>query len=243
MAKSKKSTETAAVEVKNEVVSVEETKVEKKVAKLKKIVAGVNSGEISKDKLSPKQIEIVAKVNELTGEVPTVKEGKKLPTKKELAKQKREEAKAVEIPASHQQEIEDLVKEVNESIVENEELKSKKRMPKNGEIIKAPVNEKTGKPWGKFGLHGTNHELEGFTAGDKVMFNLKGVQTEGVFSHFHVNNHSPKGYLVIKIGSKIFERVLEKVTKVSTIEAVVEAIATAKKGKKVKKEEAATVEA
>lgn len=201
----------------------------KAVTKLKKVVAAVNAGQMSEEVLSPKQKEIVKVVNELTGATPVATVKKKLPTKKELkAAQKAEAA----IPMTHDEEIDALVNELNA-----EPVKPKRRAPK-GEIlpeVKEPINEKTGKPWAKFGAHGTNHVLEGFETGEKVMFNLKGVQTEGVYSHFHKNNHSPKGYLVIKVGNKIFERVLEKVTKVSAVESVVKATA-AKESKSAKKE-------
>lgn len=180
-----------------------------KTEKLVKVTEAIADGTLSTDKLSPAQNEVVKKVAAIKGiELPA----STLPTKKEVIKKAKKEAAAA-IPASHDEEIDAMVKEVNAVAAEKA---PKRRAPKGGIITPAAeLTNKSGKPWGKFGLHGTNQVLEGFVAGDKVMFNLKGVQTEGEFSHFHINNHSPKGYLVIKVGKKIFERTLAKVTKVT----------------------------
>ena len=193
-----------------------------KVKNLKKVVAEVNAGTTAVEKLSPGQKKIVDKVNELQGKK-TATAVSTLPTKKELLKTKKAEQA---IPTSHDAEIDAMLAEVKEAA--EAEQTSKKRAPK-GTIIKV-AEVKGCKPWGKNGANGFNQPLDGFEKGDKVMFNLKGVQTEGEYSHFHISKLAPKGYVTIKIGKLIFERVAEKVTKVAAVETkpVAKAAKTAK---------------
>lgn len=87
---------------------------------------------------------------------------------------------------------------------------TKKAAAKKSEEVKEVSN----RPYSVYGIHGKNVELEGFTKGDEVKFMLKGTEVTGVFVHFHVNNWSKKGYAVIKIDKKIYERTLGKFTKV-----------------------------
>lgn len=70
------------------------------------------------------------------------------------------------------------------------------------------------KPYGKYGMHGSNIEIDGFKKGDKVSFEIKSQTVIGEYVHFHKNNWSKNGYAVIKYNGKIYERVLEKFTKV-----------------------------
>jgi hypothetical protein len=176
-----------------------------KVKAFKKTVEEVNSGAIPVNTLTKEQKQIINEANIATGK------GSILPTTKAAIKKAAKATAAETVPASHEAEIDALVNEVNETAAQT----PKRRAPKGEIITPKKEDEKAGKPWSKFGAHGTNSALEGFTAGDQVMFNLKGAQTQGTYSHFHINNHSPKGYLVIKVGNKIFERTLAKVTKVA----------------------------
>lgn len=75
--------------------------------------------------------------------------------------------------------------------------------------------ETSNKPYGLYGAHGSNTELEGFEAGDPIEFTLKGKQVVGEYRHLHINNHSPNGYVVIKFDDKFYERVVSKVSKPS----------------------------
>ena len=61
-------------------------------------------------------------------------------------------------------------------------------------------------PYGLFGVHGTNKELDGFKQGDPIVFEKDGKKLTGEYRHLHVNNHSPKGYVVIMYEGKVFER-------------------------------------
>ncbi len=70
----------------------------------------------------------------------------------------------------------------------------------------AIVANKKYKPYEKFGAHGHNVTLEGFTENCIVEFLLKGVRQLGKFRHFHINNQFPKGYGVINHDGKIIER-------------------------------------
>lgn len=93
----------------------------------------------------------------------------------------------------------------------------------------AQRKEQVSKPYSKFGLHGHNEELSSFKAGDRVEFEIKKKSVVGSFVHFHINNHSPLGYVVIKFDGKIYERVLAKVKKVvenSQIKAAVKSLKT-----------------
>lgn len=75
-------------------------------------------------------------------------------------------------------------------------------------------NDAKNKPYSVHGLHGNNKDLEGFKKGDKIIFNIKGRgDVEGEYTHLHINNWSPKGYVVIKFEGKIYERVTSKVSK------------------------------
>jgi hypothetical protein len=62
------------------------------------------------------------------------------------------------------------------------------------------------KPFEKYGVHGKNVVLKGFIENCIVEFQVKGVKQLGQFRHFHINNHSPKGYAVINHDGKIIER-------------------------------------
>jgi len=72
------------------------------------------------------------------------------------------------------------------------------------------------KPYQQFGNHGVNGELEGYEKGDLVSFIIKGKKHKGIYIHFHKNNHSPNGYIVIKYNNKIYERVASKVSKIQS---------------------------
>lgn len=82
--------------------------------------------------------------------------------------------------------------------------------------ITATSKDKKFHPFQKYGFHGHNEEIKGLVKGDKVEFLIKKKVVVGEFVHFHVNNHSPKGYVVIKMNGKIYERVLSKVSLAST---------------------------
>lgn len=182
--------------------------VKAKVAKMEKTIEASKKDETV---LSPAQKEIAAKVE-------AAKKGETYvaPTKKST---KKTATKVTGTAASSFEEDMDLMA----SEVAAAPATPKKREPRGGlsgkatgkKDVKGSVpSEKSGKPWGKFGKHGQNVELEGFKKGDAVKFKLKNAEVVGEFSHFHINNHSPKGYLVMKYEGKIFERVLDKVSKV-----------------------------
>ena len=91
-----------------------------------------------------------------------------------------------------------------------------KKVVKSSKPAPAPTNNSKFQPYQQYGSHGVNEELEGFTKGDLVSFLIKGKKHKGEYVHFHKNNHSPNGYIVIKYNGKIYERVAAKVTKVET---------------------------
>jgi hypothetical protein len=78
---------------------------------------------------------------------------------------------------------------------------------------------KKSKPYQKYGKHGINQVLDGFETGCEVEFDLKGERMIGEYRHFHVNNHSPKGYVVIRYCGKIYERSVKSVTRVEKKES------------------------
>ncbi len=182
----------------------------------------------------------IAELPELSAANPTIS-AKKSAKKKETAPAKEEKVEET-LPPSVDEQFDALVKEV----LDTPKPVSKRRSVA-GAVIKDEVEgdkpaatvkttkAKAGKPWGKYGAHGQNQSLEGFAEGDNVVFTLKGKEVTGTFSHFHVNNHSPKGYLVIKMDGKIYERVLAKVSMIDAKEPeapvapVVEPVTEAKK--------------
>jgi hypothetical protein len=72
---------------------------------------------------------------------------------------------------------------------------------------------KVNKPYGVYGKHGENIEIENFKRGDLISFTAGDKNMVGEFVHFHVNNWSKKGYAVIKSEGKIYERVLANISK------------------------------
>lgn len=89
----------------------------------------------------------------------------------------------------------------------------KKADPKGAgvEVSFVPHDSKKYKKTGKRSLE---WEFEGTLVerGDTVCFVLKGEAVEGEFRHVNQNMHSPKGYAVIKVGKKLYERTINKVT-------------------------------
>lgn len=77
-----------------------------------------------------------------------------------------------------------------------------------------PQSTNTGcKPYKKYGMHGTNHDLEDYKKGDLIEFDLKGNKVVGEYVHLHVNKHSPNGYVVLRFEGKIYERTPNKISK------------------------------
>ncbi len=179
--------------------------------------------------VSKKAAEIASK-EEKVSEVATAE---LTPVKKSAASKKKEtapveEEKAEEtLPPSVDEQFDALVKEVLDTpkpvskrrSVAGAVIKPEAEGDKPASTVKT-TKEKAGKPWGKYGAHGHNEGIEGWEEGDNVVFNLKGKEVTGKFSHFHVNNHSPKGYIVIKFDGKIYERVLTKVSMIDAKEPV-----------------------
>lgn len=93
-----------------------------------------------------------------------------------------------------------------------DKTKGKKIAQKTKTVIAEVVAGKKYKPFEKFGSHGSNCDLAGFVAGCKINFEIKGLVVTGEYVHFHINNHSPKGYVVIRYEGKIYERVINKVS-------------------------------
>lgn len=69
-----------------------------------------------------------------------------------------------------------------------------------------------GKPYSIYGRHGIDEELEDWKMGDKCEFKLQNGNTVvGEFRKFHKNNHSPKGYVVIRYKDTYYERSIKKI--------------------------------
>lgn len=131
-------------------------------------------------------------------------------------------------------------------LVVPETTKEKKATPaptkKNVKEEKAVENseeEAVARPYGKFGAHGKNYEIEGWEQGEPIAFKLGGVTRVGEYRHMHVNNHSPNGYIVIKHNGRIRERSYNSISKPTKAEIKAEKELTAleieKENKKSKK--------
>lgn len=93
----------------------------------------------------------------------------------------------------------------------NVKIEAKKETPKQQSTDSSKF-----RPYQQYGNHGVNSDLDGFEKGDTVSFLIKGKKHNGTYVHFHKNNHSPHGYIVIKYNNKIYERVPSKVSKVQS---------------------------
>jgi hypothetical protein len=103
--------------------------------------------------------------------------------------------------------------DVLRELITEEKVEEKPAPKKGSKTEKEPEAQKAARPYGLYGTHGTNHELEGWSQGDPIQFTANGKTLIGEYRHLHINNHSPKGYVVIKYDGKIYERSVNSIEK------------------------------